>query len=187
MGDARLSISSSVSSQKGPSSVSATSLPNSVLYQRACAPVPDLPTGDHLLPAPVTTPAALSVPLKKENGPVFLEQPPPPRPLARSSTEVGRVDEARKEELGLGSRNLHTLEGELLELSPAEMPPKYHLNDLFPFSLFVGWRAACGENMKGKKAAKLKARSGPGTSGNLPLEISLYLVGLTDFAFVRRW
>ena len=179
MNDARPSLNPSVSSRKDPSP---TPLPGSVLYQRACVSAPDLPTGDTLLPVPVTAPAAPSVPLKKENGPVFLE-PLPHRPLAMPSTGVGRTDEARMEKLGLRSRNSHISESELPKLSPADKPPKHHLNDFFPFSLLVGWRTAYGERgVKGKKAARLRAKLGPGAGGgNLPLEISLYLVSLANF------
>lgn len=62
-------------------------------------------------------------------------------------------------------------------LLPAKMPPKYHIFDLFPFSLLVKALTNRGKELKGKKAAKLRAKMKSRIiSHNLPLEISLYLV-----------
>ena len=64
-------------------------------------------------------------------------------------------------------------------LFPGYMPPKYHLFDLFPFSLLVGILTARGKDVKGKKAAKIRAQMRKNAvSHNLPHEISLYLVSL---------
>ncbi|KAG6811349.1 hypothetical protein H0H92_007856 [Tricholoma furcatifolium] len=61
-------------------------------------------------------------------------------------------------------------------LLPARDPPRYHLFDLFPFSLLVRCLTKRGAALKGKKAAKLRAKMRQNTiSHNLPLEISLYL------------
>ncbi|KAJ6629360.1 Bestrophin, RFP-TM, chloride channel-domain-containing protein [Mycena sp. CBHHK59/15] len=66
-------------------------------------------------------------------------------------------------------------------LMPGSMPPKYHLFDLFPFSLLVRCLTKRGKSVKGKKAARMRAKmlmekNGMGAgSHNLPLEISLYL------------
>ncbi|TFK50425.1 UPF0187-domain-containing protein [Heliocybe sulcata] len=60
-------------------------------------------------------------------------------------------------------------------LLPARMPPKYHLFDLFPFSLLVKMLTRNGQEVKGKKAARLRARLRKNDTHNLPLEISLYL------------
>ncbi|KAJ7148784.1 Bestrophin, RFP-TM, chloride channel-domain-containing protein [Mycena crocata] len=66
-------------------------------------------------------------------------------------------------------------------LLPGSMPPKYHLFDLFPFSLLVRCLTKRGKEVKGKKAARMRAKmlmekNGQGAgSHNLPLEISLYL------------
>ncbi|KIK63996.1 hypothetical protein GYMLUDRAFT_162017 [Collybiopsis luxurians FD-317 M1] len=61
-------------------------------------------------------------------------------------------------------------------LFPAKMPPKYHLFDLFPFSLLVRVLTKRGKELKGKKAARLRAKMrNKAVSHNLPLEISLYL------------
>jgi len=170
-GDARPSTSPSDSSHwnKDPSLTSATPSRGSV--------------GD-LLPAPVTTPIAPAVPSKEGKRPIFLE-PLPRRPPASQSTEVDRAEEARKEKLGLRSQDLHISEDEQ-SLLPAYMPPKYHFYDLFPFSLLVRWLTARGRDVKGRKAARLRARMlksarrGHGAGGgNLPLEMSLYIVSLT--------
>ncbi|KAF9230804.1 Bestrophin, RFP-TM, chloride channel-domain-containing protein [Melanogaster broomeanus] len=63
-------------------------------------------------------------------------------------------------------------------LLPASEPPKRSLFDLFPFSLLVKMLTHKGHIVKGKKAARLRARMGNqqgGISHNIPLEISLYL------------
>lgn len=64
-------------------------------------------------------------------------------------------------------------------LLPARMPPKYHLFDLFPFSLFIHCMSRDSKRVKGKKAARRRARMA-NSSENLPLEISLYLVSVTS-------
>lgn len=62
------------------------------------------------------------------------------------------------------------------ELLPARMPPKYHLFDLFPFSLLVKMLTKRGKEVKGKKGARLRAKMrNRNVTHNLPLEISLYL------------
>ena len=187
-GDARPSMSPSVSSRwnKDPSSASATPSTGSVLYQRACVSAPDISTRDTLLPAPVTTPAAPSSPAKKEKGPIFLE-PLPRRPLPSQSPEVGGAEEARKERPAPRSPNSPISADELEEiLLPGYMPPKYHFFDVFPFSLLVRWLTAHGQDVRGRKAARLRAKMGRGAGGgNVPLEISLYLVSLADFLLLR--
>jgi ion channel-forming bestrophin family protein len=66
-------------------------------------------------------------------------------------------------------------------LLPARMPPKYHLFDIFPFSLLVKYLTKRGKDVKGKKGARLRARLRNAGSHNLPLEITLYLVRATFF------
>ena len=64
-------------------------------------------------------------------------------------------------------------------LLPAVNPPKYSLFDLFPFSLLIRMLTKRGVDVKGKRAARMRARMGEcrdGGSHNIPLEISLYLV-----------
>ncbi|KAF7980066.1 hypothetical protein HWV62_39850 [Athelia sp. TMB] len=59
-------------------------------------------------------------------------------------------------------------------LLPARMPPRYHLFDFFPFSLFIHCMSRDSKKIKGKKAARKRAKMA-NASENLPLEISLYL------------
>jgi ion channel-forming bestrophin family protein len=62
-------------------------------------------------------------------------------------------------------------------LLPANSPPAFYILDLFPFSLLVRVLTKRGKELKGKKAARLRARMQKKLiSHNLPLEISLYLV-----------
>jgi len=65
-------------------------------------------------------------------------------------------------------------------LSPARNPPKYTLFDLFPFSLLVRMLTKKGVDVRGKTAARMKARIGNHRSYNIPLELSLYLVRVFD-------
>ncbi|KAF7303652.1 hypothetical protein MIND_00594600 [Mycena indigotica] len=63
-------------------------------------------------------------------------------------------------------------------LLPGHLPPKYNIFDLFPFSLLVKYLTKRGREIKGKKAARMRAkimREKENGSHNLPLEISLYL------------
>ncbi|KZP32152.1 UPF0187-domain-containing protein [Athelia psychrophila] len=61
-------------------------------------------------------------------------------------------------------------------LLPARNPPKYHIFDLFPFSLLVRLLTRAGKRMQGRKAARMRSIMRQSTvSHNLPLEISLYL------------
>ena len=67
-------------------------------------------------------------------------------------------------------------------LFPAQSPPPYGLFDLFPFSLLVQYLTKSGKEVKGKKAARLRAKmKNASLSHNLPLEISLYLVSAARF------
>ena len=62
-------------------------------------------------------------------------------------------------------------------LQAAWLPPSYSVFDVFPFSLLVRHLTKRGKEVTGKKAAKLRARRGGGNiEGNVPLEITLYLV-----------
>ncbi|KAF8650702.1 hypothetical protein AX16_005075 [Volvariella volvacea WC 439] len=61
-------------------------------------------------------------------------------------------------------------------LFPAQIPPKYHYFDIFPFSLLIKCLTRKGKEVRGKKAARLRAKmKDRAVSHNLPLEISLYL------------
>lgn len=66
-------------------------------------------------------------------------------------------------------------------LLPARMPPNFHYFDVFPLSLLVHWLTKRGKEVKGRKAARLRAKMGRGKRGsivsqNVPLEITFYLV-----------
>ena len=62
-------------------------------------------------------------------------------------------------------------------LLPARNPPQFAIFDVFPFSLLVRQLTKRGKDVKGKKAARLRATLREHVdSHNIPLEISLYLV-----------
>lgn len=69
--------------------------------------------------------------------------------------------------------------GDPLHLLPARNPPPTTIFDVWPFSMFVRILQASGKALKGKKAQKDRARNLKygSKSGNVPLEISLYLNG----------
>ncbi|OJA20693.1 hypothetical protein AZE42_06036 [Rhizopogon vesiculosus] len=74
-------------------------------------------------------------------------------------------------------------------LLPAMNPPKYSLFDLFPFSLLVRMLTKKGVDVKGKTAARMRARMGDyrgGTPYNIPLEISLYLGSYVSALQLRK-
>jgi putative membrane protein len=63
-------------------------------------------------------------------------------------------------------------------LLPARNPPQFAIFDVFPFSLLVRQLTKRGRDVKGKKAARIKASMAREqvVSHNIPLEISLYMV-----------
>jgi hypothetical protein len=66
-----------------------------------------------------------------------------------------------------------------IKLLPARLPPAYSVFDVFPFSLLVRFLTKRGKQLKGKKAKRYRARMGEGlVEGNVPLEITLYLVNV---------
>lgn len=68
-------------------------------------------------------------------------------------------------------------------LQPGYLPPTYPLLDLFPFSIIVKYLARHGKGGKGMSARR--ARLQTTATHNIPLEISLYLVG-PNFYDVRK-
>jgi predicted membrane chloride channel (bestrophin family) len=70
-------------------------------------------------------------------------------------------------------------------LLPARIPPEFAIFDVFPFSLLVRQLTKRGKDIKGKKAAKLKARENI-VSHNIPLEISLYLSSYVSALQARK-
>lgn len=119
------------------------------------------------LPLPTTSPHSSSSAPRR---PTFLQLSHTPHSLTHLTPQLP-VPKVRQNEKG------STVVPEEGLLSPARMPPKYHLFDLFPFSLLVRMMTKSGKEVKGKKAARLRAKLRDNTvSHNLPLEISLYLV-----------
>jgi putative membrane protein len=104
---------------------------------------------------------------------------PPKRPTflpSSPSSATHFTDELPIPKIGQKEKG-STVVGDEVFLLPARMPPKYHIFDLFPFSLLVQMMTKKGKEVKGKKAARLRAKLRDNTiSHNLPLEISLYLV-----------
>ncbi|TDL18988.1 UPF0187-domain-containing protein [Rickenella mellea] len=90
----------------------------------------------------------------------------------------------RKNKMSVGG------DDEELILLPARMPPKYHLFDLFPFSLLVKCLTQRGRELKGKKAARYRAKlmnqSASIVTHNVPLEISLYLTSYVAALTARK-
>ncbi|KII84012.1 hypothetical protein PLICRDRAFT_180029 [Plicaturopsis crispa FD-325 SS-3] len=120
---------------------------------------PTVTSSEPNLPLPATSPSNTKKGSTQHNGGQFLQAPP----IGRRST-----NEKDKERMSVMSE-----EGFLL---PARMPPKYHIFDLFPFSLFVRALTKRGHDVKGRKAARMRAKlRGKSTTHNLPLELSLYL------------
>ena len=75
------------------------------------------------------------------------------------------------------SRSFKVRPGDDSFLLPARNPPKFAIFDVFPFSLLVHQLTKRGKDVKGKKAARLRASMREHiVSHNIPLEISLYLV-----------
>lgn len=98
-----------------------------------------------------------------------------------SSAASQRTSRSNKQSIGAG------MEGDPIPLLPARLPPKYHLFDLFPFSLLVKFLTKGGKELKGKKAARYRAKlKNTGRNGvithNVPMEISLYLVSNLPFS-----
>ncbi|CDO73358.1 hypothetical protein BN946_scf185008.g121 [Trametes cinnabarina] len=153
---------------RGDSTVAAdlTSLREDVtsIDMPASPTVPRSPTTQ--LPFPATSPRKVSR--------VKVDIPP-----RTSTTTNGRARAQEKEKQADKGSTYSGVSGMQDEafLLPARMPPKYHLFDLFPFSLLVHALTKRGKDVKGRKAARIRAklRSRTVTTHNLPLEISLYL------------
>ncbi|KAJ7649232.1 Bestrophin, RFP-TM, chloride channel-domain-containing protein [Mycena rosella] len=163
----------------------------SFLYQRAPPSMTSM-SAPHL-PLPVTTPP--SAQRDRRTSFKFQDIPERPQPPPLTISPPTRVN-SPTEKAGLKtSRSLHSIRSPVpgepqkiilarsdeAYLLPGSMPPKYHLFDLFPFSLLVRCLTKRGREVKGKKAARMRAKmlmekNGQGVgSHNLPLEISLYL------------
>lgn len=127
-------------------------------------------SSDHNLPLPVTSPS------KKAS---FLQ--PAPHPRNTSHALGGKSLSREKSRTSLGT-NAEAY------LMPSRMPPQYSFFDLFPFSLLVKLLTKRGKQVKGKKAARMRAKLKQNVvSQNLPLEISLYLVSEAVALISFRW
>ncbi|KAF9653667.1 UPF0187-domain-containing protein [Thelephora ganbajun] len=72
-------------------------------------------------------------------------------------------------------------------LLPARNPPQFAIFDVFPFSLLVHQLTKHGKDIKGKKAARLRASMKEHVvSQNIPLEISLYLSSYVSALQARK-
>ncbi|KAK0450293.1 Bestrophin, RFP-TM, chloride channel-domain-containing protein [Desarmillaria tabescens] len=129
----------------------------------------DRPSGGNLLhhrtsvssaSAPAGLPLPATSPISKK--PVFLEH-------WRSPEPKGRHADPHKDKMILNKAD----EAYLL---PASMPPKYHLFDLFPFSLFIQLLTKRGKEIKGKKAARIRAKMRD--RGQISLYLSSYISAL---------
>ncbi|KAJ7457185.1 Bestrophin, RFP-TM, chloride channel-domain-containing protein [Mycena galericulata] len=164
--------------QRAPPSNSSMSAPHLPLPATASSPtgrdrrpsfkIPGIPERrDAQLPPPLTIspPTALNSPTEKEKG-GELRSSRSLRSMRSTGPDPQKIILARADEAFL---------------LPGSMPPKYHIFDLFPFSLLVRGLTKRGREVKGKKAARLRAKmlmekNGHGVgSHNLPLEITLYL------------
>ncbi|KAF8839778.1 UPF0187-domain-containing protein [Paxillus ammoniavirescens] len=101
---------------------------------------------------------------------------PSTAPGTRANTLVGPVLQVNgRPQAG---EKVSTEPNDELYILPAQIPPKYSVFDLFPFSLLIKMLTKRGHDVKGKKAARLRAQMRNhrgGMSHNVPLEISLYL------------
>lgn len=145
---------------------------------------PDM-TGNSLVSRKSTS--ALHLPL--HNSPRVKPRPPnimvPPSPAIGSNGRPTRTSLAPPETPRPSNRPF-----EDQGLLPSRMPPKFSYFDVFPFSLLVKLLTHRGKEVKGRKAARLRAKMGPGKRGrivthNVPLEITLYLVGDFEAQVVR--
>ncbi|KAJ7171113.1 Bestrophin, RFP-TM, chloride channel-domain-containing protein [Mycena filopes] len=135
--------------------------PGSFLYQRS---PPSSMSAPHLpLPVTATSPSSSSPASPAYN-----------RDRDRRTSFAARIP-------GIPERKIILARPDETYLLPGSLPPKYHLFDLFPFSLLVRCLTKRGREVKGKKAARMRAKMSAGAGGggggshNLPLEVSLYL------------
>ncbi|KAI6112252.1 Bestrophin, RFP-TM, chloride channel-domain-containing protein [Pisolithus croceorrhizus] len=167
-------------SEDAPASPRSTHFPDSLSMDKR--PRATSSTSQHL-PLPSTTPgarpSALSAPLIQENG-VPLDDNQGER---KSKSFDGMREKNRSSIAPSGAWTMDEP-----NLKPAQIPPKYSVFDFFPFSLLVKMLTKKGKNVKGRKAARVratmtgdaKARSAArnGSSHldcNVPLALSLYL------------
>lgn len=121
------------------------------------------------LPLPATTPGDIGMKAERPEDIEVLKLPQAPNGKA-STTHVHTSKMSTAEADGF--------------LLPSRNPPRYSYFDIFPFSLLVKTLTKRGKTVKGKKGALLRAKlHRQSVTHNLPLEISLYLVGLISVGF----
>ncbi|PFH51581.1 hypothetical protein AMATHDRAFT_74791 [Amanita thiersii Skay4041] len=166
-----------------------TAMPNpsgiNLLHQRSTAN--SASASGTLLPLPVTSPKKVNTNAGSgANGATTttttkttttIQEPLKSPPKSPGHRSIGMsIRSAARASFGAWDRDKFILSREEESLLlPATMPPDYHIFDLFPFSLLVRWLTEKGREVKGKKAARLRAKMRRNISHNVPLEISLYL------------
>ncbi|KAJ7062112.1 Bestrophin, RFP-TM, chloride channel-domain-containing protein [Mycena amicta] len=166
--------------------------PGSFLYQRT-SPTSSIFMSTLHLPLPVSTIDRRTSGAQIQTGAGAGARPQPP-PLILSLptrmnllhelketqfTDLGRVtnvQSARSPIRGEPSKFILARADEAL-LMPGHMPPKYHLFDLFPFSLLVKCLTRRSREIESERAARIRAKilREKEKACNLPLEISFYL------------
>ncbi|KAJ7723661.1 Bestrophin, RFP-TM, chloride channel-domain-containing protein [Mycena metata] len=152
------------------------------------AKIPGIPERAEGRPTPppltISPPTRLNSPTDEKNPNANL--PPAPLSPPMLSTRKGSSDLRSSRSVRSMRSGPHPGEPQKIILArqdeafllPGSLPPKYHLFDLFPFSLLVRCLTKRGREVKGKKAARVRAKLSAGSGGgshNLPLEVSLYL------------
>ncbi|KAJ6521125.1 Bestrophin, RFP-TM, chloride channel-domain-containing protein [Mycena capillaripes] len=148
-----------------------TTAPHSANQARSSTSAPPLPT-----PCPCPRLTSRSQPRRRppraaRASPQDPEHPrgqPPPCAAASHHLPAHRAQLARREargrRRGLAQQQEHALDQIVLAradesfLLPGSLPPKYHFFDLFPFSLLVRCLTKRGHEVKGKKAARMRAK-----------------------------
>jgi putative membrane protein len=126
----------------------------------------------HITLPPATTTANANVKITATPRKNRARRPPPLSPMSPRSSRSAR-DAATAPAPLSPHGTFYDVESGLL---PALNPPEWGMFDIFPFSLLVKYRTRKGIEMKGKKAARMRAKLRSETvSHNIPLEISLYL------------
>ncbi|KAF8990861.1 Bestrophin, RFP-TM, chloride channel-domain-containing protein [Cyathus striatus] len=69
-------------------------------------------------------------------------------------------------------------------LLPAKKPPKYHLLDLFPFSLLVQFLSQKYKDRQSKRARMKELLRRKRVNHNLPLEISMYIANMRKGSYI---
>jgi putative membrane protein len=133
------------------------------------------------LPNRPNTPLPQPIRLARRSGRFSMIEPPQPTTRSRP-TIVQRFMPNRRHD-HFSSKVVHNDKDEESALPeeenlfPAYMPPKWHFYDIFPLSILARWLTKKGKEVKGKRAAKLRAKlRNDNVSHNLPLEITFYLV-----------